>query len=74
MNPVLNHGAQRELIFLAAEDRQRFVATQGEACVKTRWPAGGCSKQRTAPFPVRVPTLREKTASNPVPRAERERP
>jgi hypothetical protein len=37
VNPVLNRGARRELIFLDDEDRQRFVATLGEACAKTGW-------------------------------------
>src|ERR1017187_4335252 len=35
VNPVLNRGDRRELIFLDDEDRQRFVATLGEACAKT---------------------------------------
>ena len=30
VNPVLNRGDRRELIFLDDEDRQRFVATLGE--------------------------------------------
>ena len=37
VNSVLNRGARRELIFLDAEDRQRFVATPGEACAKPGW-------------------------------------
>ena len=37
MNPVLNRGDRRELIFLDDEDRQRFLATLGEVCAKTGW-------------------------------------
>lgn len=33
VNPVLNRGARRELIFLDDEDRPRFVATLGDAKV-----------------------------------------
>ena len=35
VNPVLNRGDRRELIFLDDEDRQRFLATLGEVCAKT---------------------------------------
>jgi putative transposase len=34
---VMNRGDRRELIFLDEEDRQRFLDTLGEACVKTGW-------------------------------------
>ena len=34
---VMNRGDQREDIFLDDEDRQRFLATLGEACQKTEW-------------------------------------
>jgi putative transposase len=34
---VMNRGDRRELIFLDDEDRQRFLATLGEACAKTDW-------------------------------------
>ena len=34
---VLNRGDRRELIFMDDADRQRFVETLGEACVKTGW-------------------------------------
>ena len=34
---VLNRGDQREDIFLDDQDRQRFLATLGEACGKTDW-------------------------------------
>jgi hypothetical protein len=35
VNPVLNRGGRRELIFLDDEDRQRFVATLGAVCANT---------------------------------------
>jgi hypothetical protein len=34
---VLNRGDRRKAIFLADDDRERFLATLGEACGKT-WP------------------------------------
>ena len=34
---VMNRGDRREAIFLDAADRQRFLATLGEACAKTGW-------------------------------------
>lgn len=34
---VMNRGDRREAIFLDDEDRQRFLTTLGEACVKTGW-------------------------------------
>lgn len=34
---VMNRGNRREPIFLDDEDRQRFLDTLGEACVKTGW-------------------------------------
>ena len=34
---VMNRGDRRELIFMDDADRQRFVETLGEGCVKTRW-------------------------------------
>jgi len=34
---VLNRGDHRELIFRDDLDRQRFLDTLGEACVKTGW-------------------------------------
>ena len=34
---VMNRGDRRELIFMDDADRQRFVETLGEACVKTGW-------------------------------------
>ena len=33
----MNRGDRRELIFMDDADRQRFVETLGEACVKTGW-------------------------------------
>ena len=33
----MNRGDQREDIFRDDEDRQRFLSTLGEACVKTEW-------------------------------------
>ena len=36
---VMNRGDQREDVFREDEDRQRFVATLGEACGKTQWRA-----------------------------------
>ena len=37
MYHVMNRGDQREAIFRDDEDRQRFLATLGEACQKTEW-------------------------------------
>ena len=37
MYHVMNRGDQREDIFRDDEDRQRFLSTLGEACVKTEW-------------------------------------
>jgi REP element-mobilizing transposase RayT len=34
---VMNRGDRRELIFLDDKDRETFLATLGEACVKTGW-------------------------------------
>ena len=34
---VMNRGDRRELIFLDAEDRKRFLSTLAEACAKTGW-------------------------------------
>jgi putative transposase len=34
---VMNRGDQREDIFRDDEDRERFLATLGEACAKTQW-------------------------------------
>ena len=34
---LMNRGDHREVIFLDDADRERFVATLGEACVKTGW-------------------------------------
>lgn len=34
---VMNRGDHREPIFVDDQDRQRFVATLGEACAKTSW-------------------------------------
>ena len=34
---VMNRGDRRELIFLADQDRELFVATLAEACAKTDW-------------------------------------
>jgi REP element-mobilizing transposase RayT len=34
---VMNRGDRREAIFLEEEDRQRFIATLGEACAKPGW-------------------------------------
>jgi putative transposase len=39
MYHVMNRGDQREAIFEDAEDRQKFLATLGEACPKTEWQA-----------------------------------
>ena len=33
----MNRGDQREAIFRDDEDRQRFLSTLGEACLKTEW-------------------------------------
>ncbi len=37
MYHVMNRGDQREAIFQDDEDRERFLATLGEACQKTEW-------------------------------------
>ena len=37
MYHVMNRGDQREAIFRDDEDRQKFLATLGEACQKTEW-------------------------------------
>ena len=37
MYHVMNRGDQREAIFRDEEDRQRFLWTLGEACLKTEW-------------------------------------
>ncbi len=34
---VMNRGDRREAIFLDARDRERFISTLGEGCVKTGW-------------------------------------
>ena len=34
---LMNRGDRRESIFKDDEDRQRFLGTLGEACVKTGW-------------------------------------
>ena len=34
---VMNRGDRRELIFMDELDRERFLATLGEACAKTGW-------------------------------------
>src|ERR1700727_1580603 len=34
---VMNRGGRREAIFKDDQDRQRFLATLGEACGKTGW-------------------------------------
>jgi REP-associated tyrosine transposase len=34
---VMNRGDRREPIFKGDQDRERFVTTLGEACLKTRW-------------------------------------
>ena len=34
---VLNHGDRRELIFRDDPDRQRFLDTLAQACIKTGW-------------------------------------
>jgi len=34
---LINRGDRREPIFRDDEDRERFMATLGEACVKTGW-------------------------------------
>jgi putative transposase len=34
---VMNRGDRREPIFRGDADRQRFIATLGEACAKTDW-------------------------------------
>ena len=36
---VMNRGDQREAVFRDGEDRQKLLATLGEACRKTEWPA-----------------------------------
>ena len=40
MYHVMNRGDQREDIFQDDEDRQKFLATLGEACGKTEWQMG----------------------------------
>ena len=35
---VMNRGDQREAVFRDGEDRQKLLATLGEACRKTEWP------------------------------------
>src|ERR1039457_3671263 len=40
MDHVMNRGDQREDIFRDDHDRQKFLATLGEACVKTEWQLG----------------------------------
>jgi hypothetical protein len=37
MYHVMNRGDQREDIFRDDQNRQKFLATLGEACVKTEW-------------------------------------
>ena len=37
MYHVMNRGDQREDIFRDEHDRQKFLTTLGEACVKTEW-------------------------------------
>lgn len=37
MYHVMNRGDQREDIFQDDQDRQRLLATLGEACQKTEW-------------------------------------
>ena len=34
---LMNRGDRREPIFMDDEDRQRFLETLGEVCVKTGW-------------------------------------
>jgi hypothetical protein len=36
---VMNRGDEREAVFRDDEDRQKLLATLGEACRKTEWPA-----------------------------------
>ena len=40
MYHVMNRGDQREDIFRDDQDRQKFLTTLGEACIKTEWQAG----------------------------------
>ena len=40
MYHVMNRGDQREDIFRDDHNRQKFLTTLGEACVKTEWQAG----------------------------------
>jgi hypothetical protein len=40
MYHVMNRGDQREDIFRDDHDRQKFLTTLGEACVKTEWQMG----------------------------------
>src|ERR1035437_5349399 len=35
----MNRGDQREAVFRDGEDRQKLLATMGEPCRKTEWPA-----------------------------------
>jgi putative transposase len=37
LSHVMNRGDRREAIFKDDSDRQRFLATLGEACAKTEW-------------------------------------
>ena len=48
---VMNRGDRREAIFLGDEDRDLFLETLGEACVKTDWQphADGLLEQRPQP-------------------------
>ena len=41
---VMSRGDQREAIFKDDEDRQRFLATLGDACQKTEWQVHACSR------------------------------
>ena len=38
----MNRGDQREAIFRDEEDRQKFLGTLGEACLKTEWQVHAC--------------------------------
>ena len=47
---LMNRGDRREPIFMDDADRQRFLETVGEVCVKTGWQLhawrNGCEKNR----------------------------
>jgi hypothetical protein len=49
MYHVMNRGDQREDIFRDDQDRQKFLTTLGEACVKTEWQVRAYCLKRNRP-------------------------